>query len=205
MRFEIGELKKCILVMFAIWSLTTLVPYTAYGANALTSFMTLYAVTLYIRRKQIVFREKKKMIEGMIVIPYLFAVLTIIALDLLGIRIPAAAEYSCYYMRGDFRPVSMLVSIGLFIWAISWKVKTSRIINSIAAGTFGIYLIHMYPTVMKFLFIEVFTLNEVIYKPTAVLYLFGVTLLIFTVGMCVDSLRRGLFSITGRVIEKIRE
>lgn len=130
----------------------------------------------------------------------MLAILSIIVLDVLGTRFNAAATYSCYYLRGNYRPVSMLVSIGFFIWAVSWKIKYDRWINYIANATFGVYLIHMYPTVMKYLFSNVFDLSGYIDKNFCIFYLLCGTLTVFLFGVVIDKLREGVFFIIDKII-----
>lgn len=194
------NLKKCIVVMFGVWSISTLIPYVDLGSNNFCAFLILYAAVVYIKRKEITYSSNKKQCAGAIIIPYMLAILSIIVLDVLGTRFNAAATYSCYYLRGNYRPVSMLVSIGFFIWAVSWKIKYDRWINYIANATFGVYLIHMYPTVMKYLFSNVFDLSGYIDKNFCIFYLLCGTLTVFLFGVVIDKLREGVFFIIDKII-----
>ena len=140
----------------------------------------------------------------MILIPYSVAVISIIVLDLVGEKISFAAEYSCYFMRGNYRPVSMMVSIGLFMWGTSWKVRTNKVLDCLAEATFGVYLFHMYPANMTYLFEKLFSLQKVIEKPYAVLWVVAVTAIIFVTGVAIDSLRKAMFSSFEFLINLIR-
>ena len=91
------------------------------------------------------------MIKIVILLVVIFAVSSIVMLDVLAVRIPAAGKYSCYYLRGNYRPVSLILSICIFLWAQTWTLQ-SRVINTLGGMTFGVYLIHMYPSVMKWMF-----------------------------------------------------
>ncbi len=193
------DLKRCITAMFIFWSASTVIPYVDLGTSNLCAFFMLYAIVIFVKRKDIAFVNYKGQCISLIIFPYLVAILSIIVLDMLGIKIGAAATYSCYYLRGNFRPVSMMVSVGLFIWAISWKIKYCKWINCIADATFGVYLIHMYPTVMKFLFSDVFNLKKVIDKNYCVLYLLYGVIVIFVGGVIIDKLREGIFYFVGKL------
>lgn len=197
------DLKKCIIVMLGIWSVSTLIPYVDLGANNFCAFLMLYAVTIYVKKNKVTYLTYKKQCIGCIVIPYIFAIISIIALDLLGTRFKVAATYSCYYLRGNFRLVSMLVSIGFFIWGISWKIKYNKGINYIADATFGVYLIHMYPTVTKYLFSDVFNLGNFVDKNYCILYLIYGTIAVFSMGVLLDKLRVGIFYIAGELRKHI--
>ena len=195
------SLKKCMLVMLMIWSVSTLIPYIDLGANNFCAFLMLYTIVIYVKRKEITYTAYKKQFVGGIVIPYLFAVISIMALDMLGTKFQTAATYSCYYLRGNFRPVSMLVAVGIFMWGVSWKIKYNKWINHIADATFGVYLIHMYPTVMKYLFTNIFDLRNVIDKNYCVLYLLYGTIVIYLTATAVDKVREGIFY----VVENLRK
>jgi hypothetical protein len=82
-----------------------------------------------IKRMRITYENHKSGFKALILIPYSVAVISIIVLDLVGEKISFAAEYSCYFMRGNYRPVSMMVSIGLFMWGTSWKVRTNKVLD----------------------------------------------------------------------------
>lgn len=141
----------------------------------------------------ITYENHKSECKALILIPYIVAVISIIVLDLIGKKITSAAEYSCYFMRGNYRPVSMMVSIGLFMWGTSWKARTNKVIDYLAEATFGVYLFHMYPANMTYLFEKLFSLQRVIEKPYAVLWVVAVTAIIFVVGVAIDSLRKAMF------------
>ena len=201
--FTKEELKKCIAVMLAVWSVSTLIPYTNLGASNFTAFLTLYAIVVYIRRQNITYDENKKKVRQLVMIPYAFSVLSIGALDLLGKKIPTAALYSCYYIRGNFRLVSMLVSIGIFLWSTSWNMKRNKVINYIADLTFGIYLIHMYPPVMEWLFKQVFNLSRYINTEWAVPYVLGGTTIVFIGAGIIEAIRMCLFNMMKSKISKL--
>lgn len=204
MGFSIDMLKRLTAVILSIWSLSTLIPFVNTGANNLIAFLMLYAIVVLIRRENIAFEIQRQKFVCLMAIPYGVAVISIIALDLIGKRVPAAAAYSCYFMRGNYRPVSMMVSVGLFMWGTTWKIKSNKIIDCLAEATFGVYLFHMYPAVMRLLFEDVFSLQNIIEKPYAIFYFFVVVTLIFVIGVLIDLIRKLLFSGCGVLISRIR-
>lgn len=194
MGFSVDVLKQFTTVMLVIWSVSTIVPFVNWGANNLLAFLMLYSIVILIKRMGITYETHKSEFKALVLIPYIVAVISIIVLDLVGKKISSAAEYSCYFMRGNYRPVSMMVSIGFFMWGTSWKVRTNKVIDYLAEATFGVYLFHMYPANMTYLFEKLFLLQRVIEKPYAVLWVAAVTAIIFVVGVAIDSLRKAMFS-----------
>lgn len=193
MGFSVDVLKQFTTVMLVIWSVSTIVPFVNWGANNLLAFLMLYSIVILIKRIGITYETHKSEFKALVLIPYIVAVISIIVLDLVGKKISSAAEYSCYFMRGNYRPVSMMVSIGLFMWGTSWKIRTNKVIDYLAEATFGVYLFHMYPANMTYLFEKLLSLQKVIEKPYAVLWVVAVTAIIFVVGVAIDSLRKAMF------------
>ena len=193
MGFTINNLKQFTMVLLFIWSLTSLIPFVNLGANNLIAFLMLYAIVIVIKRQNITFESYKFKFIGLILIPYSIAIISIIVLDLFGKKIPLAAEYSCYFMRGNYRPVSILVSVGVFMWATTWKMKESKVVDYLAESTFGVYLFHMYPSIMSILFEKIFSLEGLSSKPYVILYCVGATASIFFCGVLIDSIRKMIF------------
>ena len=111
MGFSADSLKQVTAVMLVIWSVSTIVPCVNWGANNLLAFLMLYSIVIWIKRMGITYEKHKSEFKALILIPYVVAVISIIVLDLVGKKISSVAEYSCYFMRGNYRPVSMMVSI----------------------------------------------------------------------------------------------
>ena len=68
----------------------------------------LYSIVIIIRRMGITFESHKSEFRELILILYSMAVVNIIALDLLGKKV----FFRCSFMRGNYRPVSMMVADG---------------------------------------------------------------------------------------------
>lgn len=169
----------------------------SFGANNLTGFLLLYAAIAYVERAKISYEEHSDNIKLVIHLIVIFAIGSIILLDVLAARIPAAGEYSCYYLRGNYRPVSLVLSICIFLRAQTWTLQ-NQAINTLGGMTFGVYLIHMYPSVMNWLFGSVFIISGIINRWYAVPWLIGSTLLIFLVLSCIEFVRKSLFQLIYR-------
>ena len=142
-------LKKLIVVMFCIWSVSTLIPFFDYEPTNLICFILLYAIVY--RMKKYGLHVSKKACRLIILAGYVIAAISIVALDLIGKRYQTAGNYACYFIRGNYRFLPMVISIAIFLIARDWNLQ-SKVINYIASLTFGIYLIHMYPLMMDWLF-----------------------------------------------------
>lgn len=62
----------------------------------------------------------------------------------------------------------------------------------------------MYPPVMKILFERIFLIQGVIDKPYAVLWLIVITMVIFLLGLLIDTLRKALFNVCNLLLSRIQ-
>ena len=187
------ELQGLIVVMIILWSVTTLVPFFSYGSNNFLCFVMLYAIVFYIRNHASEKKYNKKLYILMIVIGYILAFLSIVFMDLLGTKIGLAAEYSCYFIRGNYRILPMIISVGIFLWSLNLRLQ-SRAVNYIASLMFGVYLIHMYPPIETLLFTRVFDISSIINNAYLPLITSADILLLFVACSAIEAFRKILFT-----------
>lgn len=189
------ELKKLIIVMACLWTLPTIVPMKLQlGADNTTCFFMLYALIFYVRKFSPRWATNPKVYKWMTIGGYAIAFLSIIVLDMIGTRIKSVNDYACYYIRGDWRIMPVVISVGLFLWATHWKLGYNKIVNWMGGLTFAVYLIHMHPQMINLLFKKAFILGPYVNTPKIVPYTIGVTLLVFAACALVDQCRKWLYS-----------
>ena len=193
--FEKSIVKRWMAIMFCIWSASTLVPFFEYGASNMCAFVMLYTVVFYIKEFKPVILSNKKLWRGIILIGYSIGFISVVILDVVGTKMQAAAYYACYYLRGNYRVLPMLISVSIFILATQWKIR-SKFINTVAVTTFGVYLIHMYPWVQQKLFGEVLSLEKWISNPFLPLLSVGIVLGLFAICSALEWLGQMLFRLT---------
>ena len=181
--------------MTFLWSVTTIVPFFSYGSNNFLCFVMLYAIVFYIRNHASEMKYNRKLYISMILIGYVLAFLSIVVMDFLGTKIGLAAEYSCYFIRGNYRVLPMTISVGIFLWSLNWRLQ-SRKVNYIASLMFGVYLIHMFPNVETLLFTVIFNISKIINNAYLPLIASAEILLIIAVCSAIEALRKILFTYT---------
>ena len=189
------ELQGLIVVMIILWSVTTLIPFFNYGSSNFLCFVMLYAIVFYIRNHASEMKHNKKLYILMIAIGYTLALLSIVIMDLLGTKIGLAAKYSCYFIRGNYRILPMIISVGIFLCSLNWRLQ-SRAVNYIASLMFGVYLIHMYPPIEELLFKKVFDMSSIISSAYLPLIISAEILLVFVACSVIEALRKVLFAYT---------
>lgn len=190
------EMKWLIGVMIGIWSIPTLLPTEIFelGANNTTCFFMLYAIIFYIKKWHMDVLNYKK-IRWLLLISYILVVISIVALDFIGKWVPSTAQSSAYYIRADFRFFPVVISVCIFLCSVQWKIQ-SNMVNILGGATFGVYLIHMYPTVAKWLLQEHFNLEPLMDKPYLIAYVLGVVVLIYMGCSILEWVRQVIFRFT---------
>ncbi len=104
----------------------------------------LYAIIFYVRKFKPAWAfNKKKLIMG-IIGGYAIAFASIIMLDFLGMRSSSINDFACYYIRGNWRILPVVISVTMFLWIAQLKMRYSRVINWMGGDIFGLSYTYAY-------------------------------------------------------------
>ena len=98
------------------------------------------------------------------------------------------------YINGESKLPFLVVAFGALLVADRTHIR-SRLINYLAKGTFGVYLLHDYPPV-RILLWDCFDIRKIWGQDAAVVYSLALVLLIFMVCLAIDLIRDRLFALT---------
>lgn len=98
------------------------------------------------------------------------------------------------YINRESKLPLLLIAFGALLVADRIHIR-SRLINYLAKGTFGVYLMHDYPPVRALLWGR-FDIRKVWGQDVAVVYSLALVLLIFMVCLAIDLIRDRLFALT---------
>lgn len=98
------------------------------------------------------------------------------------------------YINRESKLPLLLIAFGALLVADRIHIR-SRLINYLAKGTFGVYLMHDYPPVRALLWGR-FDIRKVWGQDAAVVYSMALVLLIFMVCLAIDLIRDRLFALT---------
>jgi Uncharacterized protein conserved in bacteria len=90
---------------------------------------------------------------------------------------------------GRYSPIMVLNAIFLFYIFQHMKIKSSKLINTIASTTLGIYLFHENPMFRTILWDGILKINRVYYLPMFIVYFFMSVISLFGIGALIDILR----------------
>ncbi len=180
---------KFLLLGFALWyfipTVTGMVGMRLdMGASILMDFIFLYGIGAYIR----LYGEKMYIHHAMWKAFGLY--LSIICMDAFCAFIHLRDLKGKLLYFADINSALMLVtSVYLFLAFKQLRIGHSRLINSIAATTFGIYLMHDNNLFRFFLWREIFPFKDWYSSPLLPLYSIAVVLVVFSCLSIIDFLR----------------
>lgn len=111
----------------------------SFAMNSTAWLLYLYILAGYIRLYKDEIKIKHCILWG--TLSYILTFLTAVSLDLLGLKVTRLGKVATFYFGMNTLPV-LLTSVLLFIGFKNLEIKKNKIINTIAASTFGIYLLH---------------------------------------------------------------
>ncbi|MGF2052836.1 acyltransferase [Enterococcus casseliflavus] len=185
-----------LLCMFVIWCLCPTFIAEDLGYSEYILFISLYFVAGYIKIYPNKLLDNKKLISRLTLLSIILTILSVIMLNVLGLKINAAATHSTYFL-GANKLLTVTNSIGLFCVFRNLQIKSNKTINSIAASSFGIYLIHENPVMRKVIWNYVSSL-----KINVPIFIYGLiaALVVYIVCLFIDQIKKIIFD---RFLDKI--
>lgn len=183
---------KIILLMFTVFSIYSFVPkILMIDVNPVCWFSTLYFIASYIRKypKYIPNHKSARLWGWMSVILIALGMLSIYVIVWIGSHI--GKQLPQYYMLADSQqPLSLAISIATFMYFKNLKIRANKIINTIAASSFGVLLIHANSDTMRqWLWKDTIDCVGHYDAPYYWLYAIGCVLVIYAICTVIDIVR----------------
>lgn len=152
-------------------------------------YVTLYFVGSFLRLYPNKYTQQIK--YALLTLLYSLALLftSIVVVDYIGSRL---GFYDYYYLCNDsHKLLAFICALSLFMLFNNIDIKNSKIINSVAGTTFGVFLIHTRGDAMrKFLWNDLFKNTKYYNSNLFVVHAIVCTILVFVVCVCIDNLRK---------------
>lgn len=175
----------------------------------LTWFITLYLLGAYMRLYEIQALKNKKRNKIALILCIIIILTSIIIINLFSQIIPRLKSFALYLAGMNKLPIVM-ISIILFYTFANKKLEYNKWINTVAASTFGVYLIHDNPFMRNMIWKELLNVRMLKESPYLIIYLIIATLLVFTIATLIDQVRKNTiekisFKIFDKILEKHRK
>ncbi|MGU8573767.1 acyltransferase family protein [Clostridium perfringens] len=151
-------------------------------------FITLYTIAAYCRLYPNKYILNCKFNICLSTLMYFMAIISVVIFNLIGVKLALVGENATYFMSGNKIPIA-LCSISLFLAFKNLNIQSNNFINTIAATTFGIYLIHDNIYVIPFLWENILKNSNYLYSKYLILHAIISILLVFIICSTIDYLR----------------
>lgn len=184
------KMYQCFLViLFVCWSIIPTFLPTNFQSNSLTWFIFLYSISGYIRLYGLRSTQKCKHYFFLWLAMMLVTYIGSCTMMLIGTKWSIFAKYSTHLFAQNSVTV-LLMSILLFMMFLTLKIDYNKYINTVAASTFGVYLIHDSGFVRPFLWKTVF--HNASYQDSLMVipYSIAVVAVVYVSCIVIDLLRK---------------
>lgn len=183
-----GEYKKYLIITNILFCLIPTLSSVNSQVNNLIWFINIYSIAGYIRKYKDDFLNNNKKIIVEIISIFSFCILFSICTIVLSNKFSSLAKYEQYFSKIYYAPL-LLLSILIFKLFLNQKTFKNKFINVLASATFGVYLIHDYNFVRRYVWLDLLKVNKYKNSPYLILYSLGVVLLIYFICSIIELLR----------------
>lgn len=136
-----------LLLLLGIYSVLGSIPTFELQFNYVTWFGIIFLIASYIRLYPYPLFECKKKWGWMFLVSLILAMLSIVLMNwFYGSK---GISYSYYFVSDSNKFFALVVAVCSFMWFKNMNIKYSKVINSIGAATFGVFLIHANSEAMR--------------------------------------------------------
>lgn len=184
------EHRKLLVLCIAIYTILPSFFKAKVQFNYITWFIILYFIASYIRKYPNKYFENKKLWCYLSIASLAISWLSVIVFAYLE-RVIGRNGLVYFEVADSNKILALITSVCLFMLFKNLNIKQNKVINNVAASTFGVLLIHANSdTMRKFLWYDVFDGTK--YYGTAILYVHAIlsVIIIFAICILIDILRR---------------
>lgn len=201
------ELGTLIFTMIITWGIIPSLFNLRFASSEFLQFVIFYFIGAYIRlyyvNGRFVFTNFSyevdttrlfKILLGCLFIWVCVAIITSLTPPYISIRV-----FRLYNMGS---PLTILLSITIFLLFLNTRIKAIKIINTIAGCMGGVYLFHENPYVRSILYEDIFQLER--YKESDYIYIVTLGFIVLTLitGVVIELVRKQIFSMSGFLLNK---
>ena len=185
-----NEFQKLLWCFFCCWCFVPTITGRSFESNYLIWMFVAYAIGAYIRLYPNKLTEAVKPALTGVAASFTLYVLSVIVLDVLGTHFLFLANNAREIRFGQMQMFPcVMMSISLFLLFKNLHIKSSRTINFLAKGVYGVYLIHEHPLIRELLWNQWFQ-NTKHYKDQLLfLYVLFVVIIVFFFCETAEQLR----------------
>jgi len=168
-------------------------------------FTTLYMIGACIHIYNIDLLKRKNIKIAVLIICSLFIFMSIVAIDIISIKIPSIEKYTDYFSDINKLP-AVIISILLFTLFKEIKIKNYKFINNIASSTFAVYLIHDNVILSPIIWCDILKAAEFFNSRYLIIHLLISVFLVFNISIIIDKMKKvTIDKAIKKIIDKITD
>lgn len=185
---------RLIILALFIYTGMSFVPKAGPTMNYVSWFIVLYFISSFIRLyPESIYKHDKAGFWGVVTIVFILISMCGIVLVLWIMQRFSRAMDPYLFVQDSNHIFAVLIGVSSFLCFKNLKIKNNKLINMVAASTFGIFLIHSNSYAMRDLLWNDLFSNEIIYaSPLFWLFAFLKVTVVFVVASAIDILRQRL-------------
>lgn len=150
--------------------------------------ITTYIIAAYVRLYPCKWFENKKLYIWSTILSVALSWASILVVDFVGSKVGFKNYY--HMVANEHKFLALACSFSLFMLFKNIKIKQNKVINTIAASTFGVLLIHANSDAMrKFLWQDVLHNASYYNSPFLIVHAILSVILVYVVCVCIDQVR----------------
>ena len=170
------------------------IPITNVTMNYVSWYIVLYFIASYFRMYPRPLFENTKFWGWMAAVSFVISLVSIIVCTWLGTKIGKQIPF--YFVSDSNKILAVLTAISAFLFFKNVKIEYSKIINAVAASTFGVLQIHANSDAMRRWLWQDLLNNVGMYESNwLVLHAFGSVIGVFVICTAIDYLRIRLIEV----------
>lgn len=144
-----------LVVLFSVLSVLSLIPIISLGPYPIIWFALVYMIGGWLRRYPADWMISMRKCLTIAILAFVACIASIIMMSLIehwGVvhSAPGTFAYPWYFLNLT-KPLSLFLSVSLFLVFLNLRIGYSRFVNMVAASTFGVFLIHGSPGIYDLL------------------------------------------------------
>jgi len=187
-----GEKSHRLLLLWcmAVYVIMPSIPKARISFNYVTWFCILYIIASYIRLYPMRWMEDNRIVGGLMAVSILFSIASVVVIAYLTRNFNRSVLDSYFFVSDSNKVFAVSTGVTSFLFFRNLKIKNSKVINSIAASTFGVLLIHANSSTMRqWLWKDVCKVVKVYESGNCILHAILCVLAIYVVCTLIDMLR----------------
>lgn len=185
-------------IMILLWIVIPTFTRGQMGSSNITRFILFYSIGSFLKIYPIKKFNNKKLGFYLFIVSYFMMLVSVMSLNLIGKELGSSYLIKkATYFSNSSSILTLIVSIGLFIWVKNMHIESKCWINKISGAMLGVYLIHDNRNIRPILWHKIFhTEDRIQDTPIEFIgYAIAVIFVVFFVSLIIELLRKKLFNI----------